>query len=149
MSVKQIRNYIRINDRIATSGQPEELDFRLIAEAGYEVVINLAMPNSDDAIPEESYFVTARGMRYVQIPVPFEAPDVGHLDDFIGVMRGFESRKIWVHCVLNYRVSAFMYHYLQRVEGWDQQKALGAMWPDWEPDTVWKAFMSLQEQGGR
>jgi hypothetical protein len=37
-------------------------------------VINLAMPNSENAIPEEGYIVTARSMTYVHIPVPFDAP---------------------------------------------------------------------------
>ncbi|MCG8485969.1 MAG: phosphatase, partial [Chromatiales bacterium] len=76
MAIENITNYIRISDRIASSGQPEEQQFKDIAQAGFQVVINLAMPNSDNAIPEEGYIVTARKMSYVHIPVPFDAPDV-------------------------------------------------------------------------
>ena len=62
VAIENITNYIRISDRIASSGQPEEQQFKDIAQAGFQVVINLAMPNSDNAIPEEGYIVTARKM---------------------------------------------------------------------------------------
>jgi len=44
MSIEAITNYIKVSDRIASSGQPEEHQFKSIAEAKYQVVINLAMP---------------------------------------------------------------------------------------------------------
>lgn len=74
MALEEITNYMLVTDRIASSGQPDEMQFKDIAQAGYEVVINLAMPNSENAIPEEGYIVTAREMQYIHIPVPFEAP---------------------------------------------------------------------------
>ncbi|MCG8427713.1 MAG: protein tyrosine phosphatase family protein [Chromatiales bacterium] len=143
MSVESILNFIQVTDRLASSGQPEDGQFKLIAEAGYEVVINLAMPNSDNAIPEEGYLVTARKMRYIHIPVPFEAPNAGHLRDFIGVMDGLSRHKVWVHCVLNYRVSAFLYQYHRLMQGWSDEQAKGIMLHSWQPNQVWRDFMSL------
>ena len=79
MAVEEITNYMHISECIASSGQPEEHQFNDIAVAGYQAVINLARPNSENAIPEEGYLVTALGMAYVHIPVPFDAPNIEHL----------------------------------------------------------------------
>ena len=104
MSIENILNYIQVSDRIASSGQPEAHQFEDIADAGYEVVINLAMPDSKNAIPEEGNIVASLNMTYLQIPVPFNAPDVSHLRDFIKVVRSLSHRRVWVHCAFNYRV---------------------------------------------
>jgi protein tyrosine phosphatase (PTP) superfamily phosphohydrolase (DUF442 family) len=45
MGIENIINYILVSDRIASSGQPDEHQFKYIAEANYKVVINLAMSN--------------------------------------------------------------------------------------------------------
>ncbi|EGV33878.1 Beta-lactamase hydrolase-family protein [Thiorhodococcus drewsii AZ1] len=146
MHIETIKNYRRPSDRIATSGQPEELEFRAIAEAGFEVVVNLAMPNSENAIPEEGYIVTARRMLYVHIPVPFEAPTASHLRSFLGLMDTFADQKVWVHCVVNYRASAFLYQYARLVEGRTHEDALSVMLPTWEPNAVWQAFLALTRE---
>ena len=52
MSIEAMTNHIQVSDRIASSGQPEDHQFKTIAQAKYQVVINLAMPNSGNAIPE-------------------------------------------------------------------------------------------------
>jgi len=128
---------------MASSGQPEEHEFGDIAKAGYRVVVNLAMPNSDFAIPEEGNIVTALGMSYVHIPVPFEAPTAEHLRQFIKVMQAYADRKVWVHCALNYRVSAFLYQYQRLVKGLPHEEARKAMLESWEPDEIWRAFMAM------
>jgi protein tyrosine phosphatase (PTP) superfamily phosphohydrolase (DUF442 family) len=143
MSIESILNYILVSDRIASSGQPEDHQFKDIAEAGYEAVINLAMPNSDNAIPEEGNIVTSSNMTYVHIPVPFDAPDVFHLREFIKVMGALSHRKVWVHCVVNYRVSAFLYLYFQLVHGAQPQEAKKVMLASWKPNDIWQRFISL------
>ena len=106
------------------------------------MVINIAMPDSDDAVPEEGNIVTAQGMIYVHIPVPFDAPTVVHLRTFIKIMQAFADQRVWVHCALNYRVSAFLYQYLRLVQGMPEEEAKKAMFPSWEPDTEWSRFMT-------
>ena len=44
------RVYYKVSENIATSGQPTEQQFSEIAESGYTVVINLALPTSIHAI---------------------------------------------------------------------------------------------------
>lgn len=143
MAIEDITNYILVSDRIASSGQPEEHQFKNIAEANYQVVINLAMPNSENAIPEEGNIVTARKMSYVHIPVPFDAPNVEHLRMFLGVMDAFSDRNVWVHCVVNKRVSAFLYKYQRLIHGKSHEEAAMVMLPTWEPNDIWQQFMEL------
>jgi len=142
MSIEKITNYLQVSDRIASSGQPEDHQFKSIARADYQVVINLAMPNSENAIPEEGNIVTAHKMTYVHIPVPFEAPTIDHLRKFIKIMDVYSDRKAWVHCALNYRVSAFLYHY-QRIQGETEEQAQKAILPTWQPNEVWQRFMAI------
>jgi protein tyrosine phosphatase (PTP) superfamily phosphohydrolase (DUF442 family) len=146
MTPENITNYIRVSDRLSSSGQPDEDGFRCIAAAGFSAVINLAMPDSDRAIPEEGGIVTQLGMSYHHIPVPFDAPKSSHLTQFFGVMDALENDKVWVHCVVNYRVSAFLYLY-RRWKGLSEDEARLAMLPDWQPDSTWQRFITGQTDG--
>ncbi len=146
MSVENIRNHIQVSENIASSGQPDVAEFRDIATAGYDVVVNLAMPDSDFAIPEEGNIVTAAGMSYVHIPVPFDAPTTEHLRQFIKVMQVHSTQKVWVHCALNYRVSAFLYQYQRLVNGLSHEVANKVMLETWQPDEVWRAFLAMNDE---
>lgn len=146
MNLESIRNFMKISESIASSGQPEEHEFKHIAAADYEVVLNLAMPNSNDAIPDEGNIVTARKMTYVHIPVPFEAPTIVHLRTFLAVMDAFKGQKIWVHCVLNYRASAFLYHYMRVSQSVSPGDADKAIHPSWKPNDVWERFMAISTE---
>ena len=140
-------NYFQITEKVGTSGQPTADQFADIAAAGYGAVINLAMYNSDRAIPEEGNIVAEQGMIYIHLPVPFDNPTVDHLKRFIGIMSTLEDGKVWVHCVVNQRVSAFMYHYLTKVKGVDEQHATSPILTKWMPvmEEVWRRFMEIGE----
>jgi protein tyrosine phosphatase (PTP) superfamily phosphohydrolase (DUF442 family) len=146
MRLDDVTNYLRVSDRIASSGQPEERQFKSIAQAGFALVINLAMPNSENVIPEEGNIVTALRMTYVHIPVPFESPSVEHLKRFLNVMGAFSDRSVWVHCVVNYRVSAFLYQYYRLVHGATPEEARKVVLPTWQPNEVWQRFMALSRE---
>jgi protein tyrosine phosphatase (PTP) superfamily phosphohydrolase (DUF442 family) len=146
MTVETITNYLRVSDRISSSGQPDEDGFRSIAAAGFGAVINLAMSDSDNAIAGESSLVTELRMAYHHIPVPFEAPNSNHLIQFFALMESLQGQNVWVHCVLNYRVSAFLYLY-RRWKGMPEDEARKALFKDWEPDGTWRAFMAQPTRG--
>ncbi|PCJ86280.1 MAG: phosphatase [Thiotrichaceae bacterium] len=143
MSIESITNFIQVSGRVASSGQPEERQFKEIALAGYKVVVNLAMANSENAIPEEGNMVAALKMTYIHIPVPFNAPDVDHLKNFIKIMNAISNQKVWVHCVVNYRVSAFLYQYQRLIHGDTAEVARKVMLPTWEPNEVWLNFLAI------
>ncbi len=146
MTLEKITNYIRVSDSLSSSGQPNEDGFRCIAAAGFSAVVNLAMPDSDGAIAEEGSIVTTLGMTYHHIPVPFDEPKGSHLTQFFGLMDALEDDTVWVHCVVNYRVSAFLYLY-RRWKGLSEDEARLAMLPDWKPNRTWQEFMTRGTTG--
>jgi protein tyrosine phosphatase (PTP) superfamily phosphohydrolase (DUF442 family) len=143
--LQQITNFVQITDAVGTSGQPKRDQFKAIADAGFRAVVNLALPTSDHAIADEGSVVTGLGMSYVHIPVDFKRPTVDDLKTFIGTMEALDGKKVWVHCVVNARVSAFMYLYLKHVRGLSDAAARSPVLERWEPqmDDTWKRFVAL------
>ena len=99
--MQSIRNFVELSSNVGTSGQPTEEQFKLIAESGYETVINLAMPDHPDSIPHEGSIVTDLGMSYFHIPVPFDAPNSSHIRLFCQLMEVLADQKVWVHCIFS------------------------------------------------
>jgi protein tyrosine phosphatase (PTP) superfamily phosphohydrolase (DUF442 family) len=120
----------------------------MIREAGYDVVINLALPTSDNALADEGSLVAGLGMTYVNIPVDFSQPTAADFDAFAGVLDAFRSRRVFVHCAMNMRVSAFVFVYrvlrgeATRAEAWHDLKAI------WEPDPTWARFIEERLSAG-
>lgn len=140
-SLNHIRNFLRIDDRLATSGMPGPDDFAAIRQAGFEVVINLAMPTSDNAMPNEGNLVSAQGMTYIHIPVNFESPQAADFERFTRMMDVCAGQKVFVHCAANMRVSAFVF--LHRLnQGANRTTAEHDLNRIWEPDGVWRRFVN-------
>ena len=128
-------------DGLWTSGQLSSSDIRRLPEFGIEAVINLALPTASNALPGEAEAITGQGISFVQIPVPWEKPEPGHLQQFFGVMDAFGGRRLWVHCAKNFRVSAFIYLYRRLRLGEGHEAALHPLRTVWQPDPVWQAFI--------
>ena len=75
-------------------------------------------------------------MRYTHIPVPFENPTEDHWNAFCAAMAESVGEAIHVHCVANYRVSAFMYRWHRDIEGMAEPDARALMEQQWRPDKV-------------
>lgn len=142
--LKDITNYFQMTELVATSGQPNEAQFSDIAEAGFQVVINLAMPNGENALENEGSIVSNLGMTYLHIPVPWDSPSSDHLNQYLGAMKSFEPKKVWVHCVVNARVSAFNYHYLKSRLELQESACRSPLLEKWEPqmEAVWQEFLN-------
>lgn len=143
--MEPIKNYYLISDEIATSGQPTAAQFNDIAKAGYQVIINLALPSSDQAIVDEGAIVTRLGMIYLHLPVIWDAPKVEDLQFFCQVMESLKKRKVWVHCALNMRVSCFMYLYRKLFLKLPEAQARYPMTQLWQPNSVWQQFIQDAE----
>ena len=147
-NLADIKNFVQLTPLVGTAGQPGREQFADVAAAGYQTVINLAMPDSDNAIAEEGNLVTSQGMRYIHLPIDFAAPTAADAKTFIGIMEALEDSKVFVHCALNLRVSAFMYLYLRHGKGFADADARSPLMAKWEPrmDDVWKEFLSLERE---
>ncbi|NJL47647.1 MAG: phosphatase [Leptolyngbyaceae cyanobacterium SM2_5_2] len=140
--LSEIYNFLPLSDRVATAGQPTEAQFAEVARQGYEVVVNLALPTSDHALPDEKSIVEGLGMAYIAIPVLWENPTQEDLDQFFQVMEAHQGRKVLVHCAANMRVSAFMYLYQRLQAGMDEATAQRNLHKIWQPNELWQAFMA-------
>ena len=142
--LSEIYSFRAIGERIGTAGQPTEPQFRAVRDAGFEAVINLALPTSDNALANEGSIVTGLGMSYLHIPVDFKTPTTADFRAFCGVMEAFAGRPVFVHCAANMRVSAFVFLFRvlrQGVNVADADKDLRAIW---QPDDVWDRFITDQ-----
>jgi len=128
-------------DWLWTSGQLSAADIGRLPGLGIEAVVNLALPTASNALPGEAELVTGLGLPFVQIPVPWEQPELKHLQQFFGVLDAFAGRRLWVHCAKNMRVSAFVYLYRRLRRGESHQLALDPMQTVWEPNPVWREFI--------
>jgi len=140
--LEQLTNYYPISPLIHTAGQPTAEQIALISQAGCQVVVNLARPTSPNALADEADVVAAQGMDYVAIPVVWEEPTLDDLARFFATMEANKERKVFVHCVVNYRVSSFIYLYRVLRLGADPHEAIWDLRAIWEPDETWSAFIA-------
>ena len=141
--IKSILNYIKINDNISTSGQPSKKQFKIIAENNFDVVINLAMHNKG-ALKEEDKIISKNGIVYIHIPITWKNPELDRLNLFLSLLKTLQekNKKVFIHCIMNYRVSAFMYQYKKSVL---KQKNVKLISPkEFKPKKVWKELMQTE-----
>jgi len=99
------------------------------------------MPDSTNALPNEAELVCEQGMAYVHIPVVWEAPKDDDLDRFFQTMAQNRARKVFVHCVVNWRVSCFVYLYRVIEQGVAMKVAEESLLEIWKPNPVWYSFI--------
>jgi uncharacterized protein (TIGR01244 family) len=143
-----IFNFRRLDGRVTTSGQPSEAELQALADAGVTTVINLGLHSHERALPDEAASVAAAGMRYVHIPIPFDAPGEEHFAAFSEAMAGASGEPVHIHCIMTFRVSAFIDRWA-RESGGDAAAARAMMDSVWQPGGVWAAIIGDAESAGR
>jgi uncharacterized protein (TIGR01244 family) len=143
-----IANWLRLNDRLTTSGQPSESQLADIRALGVKHVVNLALHTHEKALPDEAASVARLGMRYVHIPVDFNNPTEDDFARFRAAMAEIGNDPAHVHCIVNARVSAFLYRYRRDVLGMDEGRARAAMETIWRPGGVWADFIEGAPRAG-
>lgn len=142
--MNKILNYVKINELISTSGQPKIEELELIANEGFEVVINLAMPTTSNALENEDKIVSSLNMSYIHIPVDFENPKISDLKLFLNILQALGANKVWIHCAKNYRVSAFMYVYHKYILHTPFEEIDLSIFDKWQPSLIWQELMKVQ-----
>ena len=140
-ALEKIVNFYQLDENIGTSGQPEGEQFGDISAAGYEIVLNLSLSDSPNAIENENEIVSELNMTYVHVPVDFKTPSLEDLESFFKYMKKYKNKKIFVHCVMNWRVSAFMFLYHTIECDMPVADALQHMNAVWQPEPVWQEFI--------
>lgn len=150
-TLESIRAFLPMGASLATAGQPTEAQFRAIAAAGFKAVINLALPTSPDALANEGSIVAGLGLTYIHVPVDFGAPAEEDFETFSRILQTLGDRRVFVHCAMNMRVSAFLFlHRVLRL-GVSEADARAELRKIWEPDGAWPEFIGrvLARSGSR
>jgi protein tyrosine phosphatase (PTP) superfamily phosphohydrolase (DUF442 family) len=146
--LQAIYNWRRLDERITTSGQPTESQLADIHALGVSHIVNLGLHSHEKALPDEAASVGRLGMTYIHIPVDFQNPTERDFDQFCSVMERLEEIPVHVHCIANYRVSAFFYRYRRDVLGMDETRARAEMESVWKPEGVWATFVGRRRAIG-
>lgn len=141
-----ITNFLEIYPWLGTAGMPKVDQIKSIADAGYQAVINLALDESPGAISDERELVILLGMKYIHIPVVWESPQISDLEQFFTIMQQLAGQKIFVHCVLNMRVSVFVYLFRVISVKEDPEVAYQDLLAIWQPDKTWQDLMDQAMQ---
>jgi len=144
---EHITNWQRLDARTTTSGRLVADDVSALAAIGVRHVINLAPDGEGNgSLSGEAELLAEQGIRYSYIPVPFLAPEESQFETFC---RAFEAddEPVHVHCIANWRVSAFFYRYNRDVRGMDEPAARALMERQWSPETgdyahIWGPFIA-------
>jgi protein tyrosine phosphatase (PTP) superfamily phosphohydrolase (DUF442 family) len=133
-------NYVAATERLHTAGQPDAATLATLGEQGFELVVNLAPPGNQGAVPEEGKLVAEHGPTYVNIPVSWQQPTLDDFELFSAVMNGARERKVLVHCQLNMRASAFTFLYRVIYDHVPPEEAMTALRAVWIPRDQWATF---------
>lgn len=143
-----IRAWQRLDSQTTTSGRIEEKDVARLAAIGVRHVVNLALETHPEALAEEGAKLAAHGIAYTHIPVPFDAPGEDHFAAFAAAVEQ-GPHPVHVHCVMNWRVSAFFYRLNRDRRGMPEAQARALMERQWSPDgkdrpeaAVWAQFIA-------
>jgi len=148
-----IRNWLRLSDRITTSGRLQPGDPTRLAALGVRHVVNLSLHEHPEALPAAAETMAEAGLRYTHIPVPFDAPGEDHYAAFRAAMEA-DDAPVHVHCIMNFRVSAFFYRWHREARGMSETEARVLMAHIWTPETdpqpaapAWAAFIADKKTG--
>ncbi|MDP3674074.1 MAG: sulfur transferase domain-containing protein [Novosphingobium sp.] len=124
----------RLDGRTTTSGRLRDEDLPALAAIGVRHVVNLALDSHPEALADEAEKLAALGIAYTHIPVPFDDPRDEHYRAFAAALVAAGGGPAHVHCIMNYRVSAFFYRWHRESCGMDELSARALMTRQWEPD---------------
>lgn len=137
-------NYIPVSPTLATSGMPTRRQFKVIAEAGYAVVINLAPNGVAGAHDDEAGLAREAGLEYHHVPVDFARPQAGDYARLADLLRRHRGERVLVHCQVNMRASSMVFLYRVIELGEDADRAFDDVLRIWQPTHAWRGLLREQ-----
>jgi protein tyrosine phosphatase (PTP) superfamily phosphohydrolase (DUF442 family) len=105
---------------------------------GFQAVVYLAPSDVPNAVHAEAELLSAQGIEFIQIPIPFGAPDDSHVRALFAALNRLRDRKTLVHCEINMRASTMVFLYRAIELGEDPATAYQAVAQVWSPRGVWR-----------
>jgi protein tyrosine phosphatase (PTP) superfamily phosphohydrolase (DUF442 family) len=134
-------NTYQVFDWLWTSGQLSEKDIAELPGLGIQTVINLATPDSPNALAGEADRVARLRINYFQVPVEWPLPEVEQFNQFANLLEVCHGQKIWLHCIKNMRVSVFIYLYRSLILRESETDSAWLLHKIWTPDPTWQEFI--------
>jgi len=138
----QIQAFRRLSPLLATSGQPEPSGIAAIGRAGFKQLINLATFQSPGALADEATLAEQAGLRYLHLPIDFEAPELEQAARLFEALDAAAGQPVFVHCAKNMRVSALLSAYRMVRGGVPCRAARADLHAIWQPNQVWRSFVA-------
>lgn len=101
-----IRNFLRVNEKFCTGGQPRLEHLAKLKEEGVKAIINLRQPSEHRAAEEEEA-AKQLGLRYYNLPVVFRDPKEEQATEFLKLTDDPQNLPVFIHCTAAIRVGAF------------------------------------------
>jgi protein tyrosine phosphatase (PTP) superfamily phosphohydrolase (DUF442 family) len=134
-------NLVEWRPGLSSSAQPDKDFLRSLHDLHYDVLINLAPPQSMGSLADEGGIVASRGVVYVNIPVDFTKPTAEDFRQFSEIMKANRDKKVFVHCQANLRGTSFVFLYRVLQEDATQSEAGAKLGSVWVPNAAWKRFI--------
>jgi len=134
-------NFVQWRDGLASAGQPDRAWLALAKQKKFDLIVNLAPPQSEGSIEAEAAIVGRQGVAYVNIPVDFNRPALRDFEFFSAVIKGAAGKNVLVHCQVNLRGSSFVYLYRAIHEGVPAREVAAKLAGVWVPNAVWRKFI--------
>lgn len=117
-----IKNYLRLNEKVCTGGQPTMEELAALKQQGIRTIINLRQPTEYNSAEEEAK-ARELGLRYINIPVNSADPKPEQVEEFLRVTDDPANQPAFIHCGSANRVGAFWM--IRRVlrDGWSIEDA--------------------------
>lgn len=121
----RIKNFGQMNERFYRGAQPDQKDYKDLADLGIKTIIDLR----DDPTSYEKHEAEAVGIRYVNIPMSDSSrPTESQIEQFLKLATDPETGHFYVHCAGGrHRTGIVGAIYRMKLDGWDYDRAYKEM----------------------
>jgi len=95
------------------------------------------------ALEHEDKIVSKNKMIYIHIPITWKNPEINKLTLFLKILKTLQknNKKVFIHCIKNYRASVFIYQYKKTIL---KQKNIKFKAPkEFKPNKKWQNIIDL------
>lgn len=98
LAMDGVPNFRVVDDRVWAGGQSDAEGYRVLAERGVRLVVDLRTGAADDPRKDDARFLESLGIAYVSLPVADgHVPSRRQMERFVTLVQGAPGR-VYVHC---------------------------------------------------
>lgn len=123
-SVQGIKNFYEVDSHVYRGAQPKQSGYEYLAKLGVKTVVDLREPG--ERANQEAQAVTARGMKYINVPMSgLTPPTPAQTSEILGLLENNSTGAVFVHCMRGAdRTGAVIGAYRIHHDHWSNDRAL-------------------------